>query len=260
MKFLFWNTYKKQLNSVICDLIVENGVDIAVFAEYCANEGELFQLLASRGVSMRKYDTIGCERIMVIGKTENVVMGRQTEYESIQIINGQLILCCVHLPSQIYTENEERRNTAIQRIMHDIRSTEVEFSTKQTVVVGDLNINPFDYACTGIRYFNAVPIFAEAKKNTRKSADEEFDMFYNPMWNFFGDFQKPYGTCYSSKSSIYWNVFDQVLLRPALRKRFVDTSLQILAGTEHQKFLNRIGHLNKSISDHLPIVFELERM
>ena len=80
-------------------------------------------------------------------------------------------------------------------------------------------------------------------------------MFYNPMWNLLGDFQYPPGTYYyksSQEKTEFWNIFDQVMIRPQLRNRFVDTSLKIITETETTSLVD------KKISDHLPIVFEVK--
>lgn len=85
-------------------------------------------------------------------------------------------------------------------------------------------------------------------------------MFYNPMWNFLGDYKQPYGTYYCNTGgtqNIYWNIFDQVLFRPALKERFVKESLKILTETETRYLLDNNGHPDRSISDHLPIIFEI---
>lgn len=81
-------------------------------------------------------------------------------------------------------------------------------------------------------------------------------MFYNPMWNFLGDFRKPYGTHYANESDIYWNIYDQVIIRPELRERFVDDSLRIITEIETLTLLDAKGH--PAISDHLPITFEIK--
>ena len=95
--------------------------------------------------------------------------------------------------------------------------------------------------------FHSLPFYEVAKKKTRIIADESFKMFYNPMWRFFRDINKPYGTHYYSgndKDNIFWNIYDQIIIRPDLRKYFVDEECN--------------GHPNKNISDHLPIIFEIK--
>ena len=86
-------------------------------------------------------------------------------------------------------------------------------------------------------------------------------MFYNPMWNLFGDFEAPYGTYYYGKNTIdniYWHILDQVIIRPNLRDSFVDKSLKIITKTNSVSLLNKKGHPDKKTSDHLPIVFEIK--
>ena len=86
-------------------------------------------------------------------------------------------------------------------------------------------------------------------------------MFYNPMWNLLGDSQEPYGTYYYSGNdteNTFWNIYDQVIIRPVLRERFVIESLKIIKETKTRFLLNNSGHPNKKISDHLPIMFEIQ--
>ena len=72
---------------------------------------------------------------------------------------------------------------------------------------------------------------------------------------------KLYGSQHYSgndKDNIFWNIYDQIIIRPDLRKYFVDEELKIVTGTSNCSFLNRNGHPNKKISDHLPIIFEIK--
>ena len=99
------------------------------------------------------------------------------------------------------------------------------------------------------------------KRKSRDIAGQEFQMFYNPMWNFLGDFNKPYGTHYyngNRSDNIFWHIYDQVIIRPVLRKNFLNENLRIITETKCRFLLNSKGVPNKDISDHLPIIFEIE--
>lgn len=262
MKYLFWNTHKNQrINPVLCDLIVENRISVVVLAEYSADINDLIELLGCFGVSMRQIPTVGCSRIHMLGKFGiRIEPQLQTDRASIQVINN-IILCGVHLNSQIYSGNAEKREIDIEQIVSDLLKLEGELDTKNTIIVGDFNINPYDKTCVSSRYFHGIPIFEDAKRETRTVAGREFYMFYNPMWNFLGDFTEPYGTYYHSSSDTvnpYWNVYDQVIIRPALRKRFVDDSLKIITETISVTLLDKNKHPDCNISDHLPITFEIK--
>lgn len=184
----------------------------------------------------------------------------QTDYASIQVIGRDTILCCVHLNSQIYSDHVSRREIVIEQIINDILKLENGLNTTNTIIVGDFNINPYDNSCVNARYFHGIPIYEDAMRESRNIAGKEFRMFYNPMWNFLGDFQKPYGTYYyngGGAKNTYWNIFDQVLFRPILKKRFLKDSLKILTETETKYLLDSNGHPDQNISDHLPIIFEI---
>lgn len=262
MKILFWNTCKnKSINYLLSQLINENEISIVALAEYDADIDELIGLLSEYGILMRTYLTAGSPRIEILGSLRRVEPACQSEYASVQIINGTDILCCVHLPSQVYSANEKMRELIISQIVSDLCSLEKEVNTENTIVVGDFNMNPYESGCINANLFHGIPIYREAERKSRVIAKTRYSMFYNPMWNFLGDFEKPYGTYYHVGNRIdntYWYLYDQVIIRPSLRKRFVDKSLKILTETQSSYLLDNRGHPDKNISDHLPIMFELE--
>lgn len=264
MKVLFWNTNNnagKIINNVISELIVEYKIALVILAEYKANIIELLGNLNKKGIAMRPYPTSGCERITVIGEKMDIEPGSHTDYASFQIVNKRDIYCCVHLPSRIYNNSLGMREIAIDEILQNIQSIEKELGSNNTIVVGDFNSNPFDSECINANSFHGIPVFDDASKEKRTIANNEFKMFYNPMWSFFGDMQKPYGTYYYSGNNInniFWHIYDQVIIRPSLRNRFVTSSLKILTDTSTQCLLNHLKHPDKNISDHLPLLFEIK--
>lgn len=261
LKILFWNTHKnKEINDILSELIVENNVNVAVLAEYEADMDVLIKCLEEKEVKMQHYPSC-CERIKLLGAVEGVELRLDAERYTIQIINNRDILCCVHLNSKLYEGHQQRREIIMEQIVRDIQNIEKEIGTENTIIVGDFNVNPYDTSCIEARYFHGMPIFDEAKRKKRMVSGREYSMFYNPMWNFLGDFQKPYGTYYyndSNAESTYWNIFDQVILRPELRERFIDESLKIITETKTKYLLDANGHPNMNVSDHLPIVFEIK--
>ena len=57
----------------------------------------------------------------------------------------------------------------------------------------------------------------------------------------------------------FWNMFDQVLVRPSLLDAFANDHLKILDSNDDDSLLTARGLPNKAAaSDHLPIVFGLE--
>lgn len=81
------------------------------------------------------------------------------------------------------------------------------------------------------------------------------------MWSRLGDESPgPPGTYYRSGGGIsnpYWHMLDQLLLRPSLLPFYRKENLKVLAEVAGRSLLSEIGP-DKSISDHLPLVIELE--
>ena len=260
MKYLFWNTHNNNdINEVLSEIIIENDISIVLLAEYTADGEELLNKLTMKNIDMEKY--VSCSpRIKMFGKIENIQNRKDTDNAVIRIINDKDILCCVHLNSKIYSGHDEYRGILIEQIINDIQKLENELNTENTIIVGDFNSNPYDSNLINARYFHGLPVYEETKRKLRRIAGKDFLMFYNPMWNLLGDFQEPYGTYYHSGNdavNTYWNMYDQVIIRPSLRNRFKEESLMIIKETKTKFLLDNKGHPDKKISDHLPIIFEI---
>ncbi len=132
---------------------------------------------------------------------------------------------------------------------------------QRTVLVGDLNMNPFDLGMVGAQALNAVMTRDLARSEGRVVAGRSYRFFYNPMWGCFGDRTPgPAGTFFYSASnprSYYWHLFDQVLLRPALMDALVE--LRILEDDGQESLLtDRRRPRSSEASDHLPVLFRLD--
>jgi exonuclease III len=206
---------------------------------------------------MYVYPAIGCKRITLLGTKRGVDIGPQSERYSIQIVNNDEIICCVHLPSKLHG-GKQRRRLVITSLIDDIRNLEITLNTDKTIIVGDFNENPYEDDFVNVDGLFAVSSYAEAQKRVKIVEGKEFVMFYNPMWNLFGDFTEPYGTYFYNGDGEGWNIFDQVIISPSLRKRFVDNQLKIITETLSKNLLKFNGRPDTQYSDHLPITFELE--
>ena len=130
------------------------------------------------------------------------------------------------------------------------------------MLVGDLNMNPFEDGVVGANGLHAVMSRKIAERQKRTVQNTEYKFFYNPMWSLFGDATAgPPGTYYyhSAEHVVYfWNMFDQVLIRPELLERFNNLDLKIVHSTDTLSLLsNSGGPDDKNISDHLPIFFKI---
>lgn len=256
MKIMFWNTHKSHnINQTIVDIVQEKSVDIIALAEYSDDINVLCSTL-----NMNPYLTIGCNRIIVLGTKKNVEPGEQTDHYSFQIIEGKYIICIMHLPSKLHSSEGDRR-IIIQQLIKELEAQEVNLCSENSILVGDINEDPYESGCIAADQFHGIPCYDDALKATRLVQRKPCKMFYNPMWNFFGDFDKPPGTYYYSNGNAecsYWHIFDQVMIRPCLRQQFAEQSLEIVTHTHNAVLINRKGHPDKKYSDHFPIVFEIK--
>jgi len=121
-------------------------------------------------------------------------------------------------------------------------------------------MNPFDVGVVGAHALNAVMTRELARKEKRTVASQPYRLFYNPMWGHFGDRTPgPPGTYFyaaSTPGNYYWNVFDQVLLRPQLMDDLVE--LRILDTDGCTSLVTPKGYPRSAeTSDHLPVLFRL---
>ena len=259
MRFLFWNTNKKNNDRYISQLIVDNKIDLFCAAEYNGNIDKLCDSI----INERKYHVLiapGCERITLLSNQDGFSAGFQNTYCSMQIMNSNFIICFIHLPSKLHND-PTRRVLIINEIIEQINKYEKMKSINNTIVVGDFNINPYEDSCLRVDQFHSIPFENEAKRLSRTFQGKEYKMFYNPMWGLLGDWNTPYGTYFlPSGDSIcpYWNIYDQVIIRPSLIGKFKKNKLEILTSCGDESLLDENSRPRKDISDHLPIVFEIE--
>lgn len=262
MKAVFWNTNKNtSINQYIVSLVKEREVDLIVLAEYEADSKELLNSINESGRFFNKFFTEGTNKIVILGEGMITCPYEQDNNFSIQLINQSIILCAVHLPSRLYYNSEENRRVIARRIVEKLIHIEKDAKTNKTIILGDINSNPYDKTCIYKDCFCALPSAKDSQRKMSKYAGQNFWMFYNPMWNLLGDFNGVPGTYYYSGSGIdntYWYMLDQVMIRPELVDLFIKDSLEIITDISGKSILTHKGIPKKEISDHLPLFFEIK--
>lgn len=260
MRFLFWNTKKNNVDDYILKIIREQRIDVFCAAEYSGN----IESLCSELKAYKSFDEIfapGCDRIKIIGNINDFSVSFQSTYYSMQLFRNDYLLCFLHLPSRIYEDSYFRREAVVTEIMEKVKEFEADSGIDKIVITGDFNINPYEELCLRANKLHSIPYEFEAIRDKRIYCGKDYKMFYNPMWNFLGDQKFPFGTYYLASSDAicpFWNIYDQVLIRPSLLSRFKKNELNIITHCENENLYDEQFHPRKEISDHLPIVFELE--
>lgn len=262
----FWNVHKNlNIDGILQEMIVERKCDILILAEYENSADYFCNALSLKGKDFYVTPLIGCERIKIVAdkaiQSEAVFDARYFTIQNFTYFDRQFLITALHFPSKLYAGSGEHMALACEMI-HELEQAEQQAGHKNTILIGDFNANPFEEMCINANCFHGVPDASEAMKKKRMVNSYTYEMFYNPMWNFFGDRQKPGGTYYCGSAGIrtyFWNVFDQVMFRPQMLQSVKQDSLEIITTVQGHSLLNGKGVPDKeTYSDHLPIFFQIE--
>jgi hypothetical protein len=272
--FLFWNMRGRRLEVVLRRLTERHQIDVLALAECAIPENPMQDALnAAGGGGFRRVPALASRGLDVYSRYELGCFGpvlKEADHYLVRTLTPpggiEVVLALAHLSSPSHKDVRDL-NSRVIGFATAIRDAEKAAGHDRTVVVGDLNLNPFDEGLLNVRGLNAL---ADRRTVERKDPRrfgkvfvEEFRLFYNPMWSHFGDAVQPAGTYYYDKSNPevdpLWNIYDQVLLRPALLGRFHSKNLKILTTDGAVSFVWEDGRPNGDVySDHLPIWFRLD--
>jgi hypothetical protein len=278
------NTREASLLGVLRNLAEIRDVDVVILAECPVDAARVASELnrdttRPRGTQFREADSDSqCEKILIFPRFSGRALLKRAEGPR---YTGRLIklpeprpsitLFAVHFGSKLH-KSDASQTLAAPVFSQTVKELEKKLKHDRTVIVGDFNMNPFEDGIVGAEGLNATMSRFVAGKEERKVDGVKYPFFYNPMWSFFGDsthadqppsspMHEPPGTCYYGAGESrwhYWNIFDQVLLRPSLLPCFNNKDLQIVTtdGTTRLVDANGLPE-SRRLSDHLPIVFRL---
>lgn len=266
--FLFWNLKKRPLHKNIRRLVSVHEIDVLMFAEFSAEPVLLLKTLNRKDTSEFCHASGICRKIEIFTRFSKKFISPVYENDRLTIrhLNLQdmtdILLAVGHFPSKTY-QSDMSQAFECSELSREIRQAEHEIGYSRTVMVGDFNMNPFEDGIVSANGFNAVMTRDIAGRRFRTVQNRKYPFFYNPMWNFFGDASpgRPPGTYYHSSSehrNFFWNIFDQVLIRPDLTDSFSNEELKILESDGKTSFMTPYGIPDdRAVSDHLPILFRL---
>jgi len=274
-RFLFWNLNRRDIHGFVRHVARGVKADVVILAE-CSFSSE--RLLESINDELPHYQYAwgNCGHLRFFTRFDARFLQPISENHRISIRRLALpdcepiLIVGAHLPSKANFSDESQVFEAVylSRMIDDAENRE---GHQRTILLGDLNMNPFESGMVAARGgLNAVMSRALATDGPRVVQKEKYKYFYNPMWNHLGDRGPTAGTFYfesGEPTCYYWNVFDQVLIRPALLKGFshehvrIVTEVPVVTTTQPTtlNLLSDKGHPNKEMtSDHLPVLLELD--
>jgi hypothetical protein len=265
LTFLFWNLNRKPLHALVAELAEEHQADILVLVEV-ARVSDILLTLNGPGQSTFLEAPGRNDRVTILTRFAIDILQPVTDKAGIRICRlrlparDDLLLVGAHLASALHT-NTASHDGECARLAKAILEAETRVGHNRTVLVGDLNVDPFQWGAVSTHGLHAVMSRRIALTGERTVQGDSHLFFYNPMWSRFGDHANgPPGTYFYSGShvSYFWHMFDQVMVRPALIECFSNDSLRILTRAGVRSLLSANGRPDKKISDHLPITFKLD--
>lgn len=260
MNFLFWNVNRQKIDNTIVDLVIENNTDLLILAEYEYNTVDLLKLFNDKNKPMHQYTNIPKRdrlKIFTTFSTSKIKrVADEHHYLALMVPHenlGYITLFAIHFFSKLHRKAPDFLIKSI-KFSNDIIEIEKRVTSKKTVLCGDFNMNPFEQGMVITGGLHAFPTKIEAKKIKRTHDYEEYEMFYNPMWRLMGE-DETLGTYYYSaqdSEGLYWNYFDQVIVRPELIDNLENLSIIKSTATETLATDEKI-----LVSDHLPITFSI---
>lgn len=267
--FLFWNIRGQPLTDRVSRIVVGHGVDVVLLAESENTPGSIATALSRTGIGLFRFVPGTQGRLQTFTRHPlsgwswifGEVLGAWQAYRFEPPGCPKLLLFVAHLPSKLHADEMDQASDAAE-LAADIRLQEQAAGHTRTILVGDLNMNPFEKGVAWSRGLHGVSTRMVARRDTREIRGRELPLFYNPMWGGLGDRTPghPPGTYYRSSSqtvNYFWNTYDQVLLRPKLMDQL--TEVRVLETDGTTSLLTANGLPDKvNGSDHLPLLFRLE--
>lgn len=266
---LFWNTNGCTDGHIIGQLCREHKVDVLLLAETEIGSAELtteINQITSVGRTfweLSHWDSRSRVRALT-HYTPDLVLpvfdDPHVKMLAIRLHAGRpLLIVAAHLPSKMWPEPEDQ-SYRVRQLRVDIEREESHVGHRNTVVIGDLNLNPFEDALTAADGLHGVMDRKVALREPRVVQGRRWSYFYNPMWSRMGDDSAgPPGTYWYSGSRLvnhFWNTFDQVLLRPELLPCYDPAGLIVPTRVADRDILPQPGG-GPGLSDHLPVVLGL---
>ena len=266
LNFLFWNVNGKPLTDLIVQLTEEHRIDVLIIAE-CEIEARLLLLRLNDAVADGfHYPFSLCPRISMFTRFSADFIRPIFEEKRVSIRRLQLpgrpeiLVAAVHLPSKRFWSGESQ-SAECAWLSANIRQAERDVGHERTLLVGDLNMNPFESGMISAHGLHAVMSRRIAAKLSRLVRGRRYPFFYNPMWSHLGDLDHSVsGTHYYERSehvNYFWNMFDQVLIRPSVADCLPPEHVRIIVDIGGRTLLSEEGRLHQKASDHLPILFTL---
>ncbi|HXX22973.1 MAG TPA: endonuclease/exonuclease/phosphatase family protein [Terriglobia bacterium] len=267
-RFLYWNTNRKPLTSTVRTLARAHEVDVLILSEFPSSPASMLQSLNAGARPDFQFAFGLCERIRIFTRFSSSFLKALYEDDRVSIrhlalpAQRQILIVAVHQPSKLFW-SEDSQAFECTELSRTVIEQETKVGHRNTILVGDLNMNPFEKGLVSADGLNAVSSRRVASRGSKRVRSRQYPFFFNPMWAHFGERTgHPAGSYYYERAELvnyYWNIFDQVLVRPDIMDRCDGDGIRILTKAGDASLLRDNGTPDSErFSDHLPLMFEIE--
>ena len=270
----FWNLDKKELSDLMIDFVIEWDIDLLFLAEATPETTAAFLRKSKSTIKGDGFRQIACrkDKVILLSRFNDTLFeDKSSLYQSQRMVAYKLKIPSVGALNIIGLHFHSKKNWSdislameCATLANNIAVVENNCACNDTILIGDFNMNPFESGMVAANGLHSVIDldYAVGKSNGREIDNIHYPYFYNPMWNFFGDHKQPLGTYYNRASgnvSYEWHIFDQILIRPSLKKYLFNDYIKIVTRIGTKSLLNSLRRPDRSdCSDHLPITITLK--
>jgi endonuclease/exonuclease/phosphatase (EEP) superfamily protein YafD len=268
LTFLFWNTNRKPLFDLVAHLVEEHQVDVVMLAESAARPVEVLQKLNENSPDFHYAPPRAPTAVEVFTRFSGEFLrptfesGRVSIHRMALPARAELLLVMAHLPSKLHW-SEDSQALECAELARSIRQEEEKVGHSRTLLIGDLNVDPFESGVVSAAGLHGLMTRElAAGKNLRTVQGKDYATFYNPMWGHFGDRTGgPSGSYYYERAEHkvhFWHLFDQILIRPDVLEFCSSDPVSIVTRAGDIPLLSKSGSPDHTVgSDHLPLLFKL---
>lgn len=193
LNFLFWNL-KRPRADIVAGLAKRHDTDILMLAECPLAPALVLDALNADGPRYFFVNSECCKMGLytrfVPDYVKPITEGNDYSIRTVAIPDyPEFTLCMVHFPSKQYRTAADQTAFAADFSSKVLEPVEKEHG--RTVLVGDLNMNPYEDGMVQHNALHAVPTREIAARSRRTVKFESNRFFYSPMWKHFGE--SPHG-------------------------------------------------------------------
>ena len=182
LNFLFWNCQRKDVSAMIAALTRRRQIDVVILAECRSAEEVLFALNAEpeTGSEFRYFPTTS--RVSILASFGDEYAPRLMDEPKFTIRHLQLpardplILVAAHLPSKRERQDADQDQESVL-FSQDIQVAEESAGHTNTVLVGDLNMNPFQNGVVSAAGLHGAMTRRLARRNSRVVNRRRYPLF-----------------------------------------------------------------------------------